>query len=215
MRRVKILGFHILSSEAHVADGVFSGCELWTLNDWWRFFPHLRRPHRLYQIHENWDGENSSMPWRNAPDWKARYEKSGADCVLANSEGLTRERIFDVDRADREFGRGFLGSTLSYMIVDAIWEGVAKVDLVGVKMLGDQEHIKQVPNLLWNVEVARARGIKVFNPYENVWKRMFDALGVRWEDLKEVSLRYGAKAKDKIEMVINKIEIESLVEITN
>lgn len=216
MRSIVILGFAHRDQNQKVYDGFKAPVEVWTLNDWWHFHPNLEHPHRVYQIHDNWDGRNSVQPWRDSPDWRERYDKSGAECVLSTPEGVQRERIFDLEKAKTEFGEGFLGSTISFMLADAIWEGVERIEMVGVKMLSDSEHRGQVPNLLWNIETARVRGINVDCPYENFWKEKFKRAHVRWEDFKVVDLTYGKhvpRPSGIVEIVFGNIDETALVEL--
>lgn len=189
-RQIIILGF-AADQRIAVIDDDFGkpGNEIWTLNDWWAFYPRLKRPDRVYQIHRNYNGVNENVKKRNWPDWRERYDASGAEIVTIQDFGLARQRLFDFPRGAKEFGGLFLGSTIGYMFADAIWEGVSRVELVGVKLERHGEYEFQLPSVIHDIKIARERGIVVEHPREAEWRTR--SLTVDWAKLKSVECFYG------------------------
>lgn len=136
--------------------------EIWTLNDWYRqgFASKTKRPARVYNIHERFE-ENLKDYRRYSPDWKQRYNDSGAEIVTAESvEGLERQRCFNFERGVKEFRKGFFGGTFSYMFADAIWGKYDEITIIGMDLLGD-EYRYQALYLKRNLVAARMCEIKV------------------------------------------------------
>jgi len=159
--------------------------EIWTLNDWFRVFPKLN-PARVYQIHWEFSGEHPTDPGR-FKDWRRHYEDSGAEIVVTSDLGFSRQRFFDTDRALKEWPAADFQSTMSCMLLDAIWEGVDVVNFEGIALLGD-EYTYQVPALLRNIDATRAAGVRVNAPREQIWRDSIST--VDWSNIHEIAKPY-------------------------
>ena len=167
-----------------VRDGLYEN--LWTVNDWWRFYPDLRRPDRVYQIHRDYNGNHATDPSRCYADWKDKYNQSGALIVTRRRvKGLVNQQRFDLKRGVSEFGKAFLGSSIGYMVADAIWAGADEIVMLGIRLADTDEYENQVDSIKLNIETARKRGIAVTNEFERNWR------AVDWSKLAEVRLTYG------------------------
>ncbi len=168
-RKVTFLGFWI-----HDTIGLdLKGREIWTLNDWYAFYPQILRPARVYQMHEGFTGPSpdDTLSGRFPGNWRDRYEWSGSEIVTLSDMGFSKQRIMDKAGLVREFGEGFFGSTFSYMFADAIREKVDAVEMVGARLKKHCEHEVQIPVTLYNIEAARAAGIEVVARHESTWRR--------------------------------------------
>lgn len=175
------------------------GEEVWTINDWYNFPINIKftredyvpKPARVYQIHQKF--LEIDVPGR-MKNWRKEYEESGAEIVLANDVGLKNQRLFDLERIQKEFEPDEICSSFSYMFADAIWQNeVAEIELVGVDLMFDAEYITQVPGTLKNIEKARKEGIRVIAPYEKSWKDIANSHKFDWSDSKmqSVNVMYG------------------------
>lgn len=214
MRRVVILGFSASKAEINVCDDTFRGREVWTVNDWWNFYPALRYPSRVYQIHDGlneWNGGSASCKWRATPNWRDRYNNSGA--LVVTVEGvpeLFKQRKFNVNKAIQEFWIHNIQSSIDYMLIDAMWEEVWEVELIGVCLKGEAEYQNQIPSAIRNVDECRRRGIKVISPDYRQWKAIYTNAGIDWTKMESVDLRYGSSQSQKVMMRI--AEAKALIE---
>jgi len=193
-RHITILGLGASKADVCVRDGVFE--EVWTLNDWFNphFYPELRHPDRVYQIHHNYVGRNEDYSWRCYPNWKDKYNESKAKIIVTQLyEGLENQQLFDIEKAVKEWGNWRLQSTIDYMLFDAIDEGVEEVTMHGVHLKGEGEWSFQMPTVAYNIADLRKYGIKVHNKYESQW----NVRTVDWAKLKDIDVRYGSIKDDK------------------
>jgi hypothetical protein len=202
MRKVVILGFAANQRFGAVNDDRWSDAEVWTVNDWWNFYRDLAHPSRVYQIHmglNKWNGGSATHAWRETPNWREKYNESGA-LIVVNQRvpELVRQRQFQVDKAVAEFGVKNIQSSIDYMLIDAMWEKVDEVELVGVGLKGNGEYENQIPSAIRNVDECRLRGIRVTAPDYDNWKAMYEKHGVQWEMLRTVDLMYGSVSSQKV-----------------
>jgi len=185
-KEITILGFAAQRSERALYDGNFNG-ELWTLNDWFNFFPQIKKPHRLYQIHKGYTGLHTDYSWRTNVEWKDLYNKTGAKIIVTELyDGLQNQRLFDESKAELDWGKWRLQSSIDYMLYDAWNEGVTTVELIGVKMNHETEYAYQMPTAKYNSDFLKEKGIRVINCHENNW----NVKNVDWEKLREVRISY-------------------------
>jgi hypothetical protein len=174
MSKVWFLGLGA-ETPADVLAARLEGQRVWTINDWYRFYPWLRGHERVYNVHEvpneHPDGSGRFERWR----WF--YEASGAEIVTVDDHGFKRQRIIDSDGLLKEFGAFFFGSSLGFMFAEAIREGVKVIEMEGIQLRAGQEYAYQIPSVLHNIDVARGLGIDVRTPHEPRWRldsRSFD-----------------------------------------
>jgi hypothetical protein len=158
---------------------------VWTLNDWYRVYPQVNNPGRVYQIHGNFNGA-PTLEGRYE-NWREEYENSAADIVSMCSLGFDKERIFQTERGLRDFGLNFFVSSLSYMFADAIWEGVSGIYIEGVHLIAG-EFLSQVPGTLRNIETAREHGIEVHCNLEEEWKKKLSTID--WNSIDDLDKPY-------------------------
>jgi hypothetical protein len=143
---------------------------IWTCNDWYTYRPKVN-PERVYQIHDREEFEKVTEKMYRANgrynDWRKRYTEANQIIVIDDYE-LPNQRYFDFNRAVHDFGTVFFGSSYSYAFVDAIWEGITKIEFVGIDLIGD-EYMYQVRTMMKNIDSARSAGIEVIAECEKRW----------------------------------------------
>lgn len=195
MREVVFLGFWVRGVKPEDIEGK----EVWTLNDWYQFYPYLLNPSRVYQIHEGWNGKHVTENNRFFGDWRTRYEQSKAEIVTLSDLSFSKERRLNKTYLAEVFGAGFFGSTFSYMFADAIMECVDRIVMKGIRLIGPGEYERQVPTTLLNINATRSRGIEVVCEYEKKWiakgakPQEYNPVWVNWANLKDVEMMYGSR----------------------
>ena len=190
MREIVILGFAVDQNTQPIFDGAFGDAEIWTLNDWWNFYPRLTRPDRIYQIHEDYD-KLSHVGKRDISGWQRRYNESKALIVSAKSfEGLDNQRVFDLEKALRFFPKHLFTSSIAFAMMEAIMEQVDSITLRGVEMKADGEYGYQRPAICELVDRCIVAGIKLDVRQVMQWR---SSGFVDWSAVREVNMIYGRK----------------------
>lgn len=167
-------------SKQHSTNVLKSVDEIWTLNDWYRVYPDIKNPAKIYQIHGNFD--LTSLPGRYI-DWERHYRESEAEIVTINESDFENGRVFDKQRALDEFGIRFFTSTMSYMFADVIMGGkVKKVFMEGIHLIAG-EFVNQVPGVLHAIDLCREMGIEVYSRFEDEWRHKINE--VDWASIRE------------------------------
>ena len=186
MREIVILGFAVDQNTQPIFDGAFGDAEIWTLNDWWNFYPRLAHPSRVYQIHEDYDSI-SHVGHRKITGWQEEYNASAAEIVATKRfAGVSRLRLFDLEKALAEFPKRLFTSSIAYAMMDAIMERVDKIVLKGVELKAEGEYGFQRPAICELANIAASKGVIVDAPRLSEWRQTVD-----WSKIKEVELRYG------------------------
>lgn len=152
MKTVCLLGFGIQPSEQSIYDG-FIDCPVWTLNDFWRFYPMLTKPDRVYQVHDNWTIDGGTRP---CSGWIDKYNKCGAEIVTTIKYDGLNSRIYNYDKMNFLFGEKFHVATISYMFAEALYEGYKHIVVRGVTIRSDYDYQFE---LLGNIKFLKSRGI--------------------------------------------------------
>lgn len=191
MRDIVILGFAVDQNMNPVFDGAFGDSEIWTVNDWWNFYPRLEHPTRVYQIHDDYD-DLKKVGQRNIANWKCKYNESKALAITSRTfTGLDNSRNFDFERAFSFFPKRLFTSSIAFAVMDAIMEHVDSISFRGVAMKADGEYGYQRPAICELVDRCIVAGIKLDVRQIMEWRR--PAAFVNWVDVREVDIVYGRK----------------------
>lgn len=188
------------------SDAISAADQVWTLNDFYRSRRVLRIlgdrvPERIYNMHANFRGHEIDN--RRFADWHARYreyESRGSQIVGHDDMGFSRQRVFPLDEALKEWPAHWFSSSLAYMIFDALFFGPKprKIVLVGTS-LSRADLEKQGFGLLENIRAARAAGVEVVWPWER-WAgpRLFSL----WNECQcrdcEIDVAYGSQIRSQM-----------------
>jgi len=177
--------------------------EVWTLNDFYCErvygvhppFPQFN-PKYVFQVHKKGkppeDEEyikKMQKIGRWTGDWKQIYNDH-CEAVVATHpiEGIKNCKIFDMDKARKQFGSWCLTSTASFMLIWAFWEGVDYIRLNGFPQI-DENYNYQMPGTQLLIEHLRGTGMIIHNPYESLWEQMLR--GFNWQKFVEIDGVYG------------------------
>ena len=179
-----------------VAPTNIQGKEVWTMNDWYRVYPWLKHPQRVYQIHGLMD--NVFLPGRYE-NWRERYNDSGAKIITVTDQKVKNQKRWDrYRRIEKKYGRNTFTSTMCYMMADAITERVDEIHIFGVKLIS-YEFVKQVPELLLWIERAEVEGIKVVCNMRETWEAKVKRVDwAKHQDIKEYWFKDMVEPKFKI-----------------
>jgi len=166
---VTILGLY----RSVVDQSTLSGSEVWSLNDWYQFYPGLI-PARVFNIH--YAPHINEDPERFLGDWKAEYAAVG----LAGGKLMVAEKIagispeFQVEVPIYMMTKAGwplcnMPCSISLMIQFAGFLGYKRIKLEGIRLHKD-EYRDQVAGIRAAIEFCRARGTEVKNPFEEEWK---------------------------------------------
>ncbi|HBC89563.1 MAG TPA: hypothetical protein DCZ94_21710 [Lentisphaeria bacterium] len=171
---------------------------IWTMNDFYVFFPELVQlgPDRVFQIHKKTRDDYTEAEfakdchngrWLIMPgigNWRAVYEKSGAQIVTRRRLGFTNELILPMDEYIKTFGERFFCATFSYMFALSIQEAQFKeITLKGLRLDWSLEYALQMPGMLRNIDAARQAGITVNAPNEPLWREQIKPMTEDWKGI--------------------------------
>ena len=167
MKTVALVGFSPRTMQ--YADELPEETEIWTLN--WAWKHNLPRIDRLFEIHDEaylaqnnavsiahweWLREEQAFPIYMLPEAHPDVPSSQRypfdEIVAKYLSGLRRG-----DEVQRVFT-----STFDYMMALAIYEGVERIQLLGIEMESDTEYAYQRPGMAFWMGMAVAQGIEVW-----------------------------------------------------
>lgn len=155
-RQVAILG---AASTAALAPTGDPDWEVWGIP----WYPPARAT-RLFDIH-------SADFWGDlVEDWEAdiseRFPDADFYCHHSRHGRFTRSVPFPFEEVEAAMPIPFFECTISYQLALAIWEGVERIGLWGVHMMGAGEYAFQRPSVTYLVGIAQGMGIEVVIPEE-------------------------------------------------
>lgn len=171
-RVVQIIGLYRQDLHGLDEESLRSCGEIWTINDWYRPYPWLKYPDRVYNLHPQ-ESMTDVPPYRFV-NWKQEYKEA----ISRNVEIITpfqydtglNTKLLPIRQLEETFPVTQLQCSIAILMGVAILEGVDKIVLKGV-YLRDEEYKYQVEGILQMAEYARCRGIEVEMPYEKKWQK--------------------------------------------
>lgn len=178
----------------------FEQAEIWTLNDWYQFYPNFQNPDRVFQIHKGFKGH--SDPARFAGDWKQKYNDSGAEIITSEyiPELVNQKQINEAELV-KSFGKDFFTSTIDVMLAFCILEEAHNVRLFGISMTLNGEYEYQLMGLLNAMEIAELYNIKIEAEQKEFW--ISQRKKIDWKNMKShCVLPYWLNKKNRGEILV-------------
>ncbi|OGV52061.1 MAG: hypothetical protein A2X49_06740 [Lentisphaerae bacterium GWF2_52_8] len=200
MKSCVLIGLH----EPHLRHADFNAMrrllgELWTMNDFYQFYPALR-PDRIFNIHKNFAGHPDPMRWQGS--WIGQYKRSGAARVYVckHFEGLQREFFYPIEAVSKKFDPCFQSSSVTMMLALARLENYRHISLRGFHMLEAGEYKEQLPLLVRALEILKKEGLQIDAPMLEPWLRQLSRSSVDWTKVRPAVRPYwddpSAEARD-------------------
>lgn len=173
------------------------GVEIWGLNDWHNCFWCLLDKDkfnftRVYQIHQYYhDLIANSVYGEMDKNFIPMCNKAGVEVVTqVDIPGVNKQLMFPFDEAVQKFGENWFRSTMSYMIAHAILEGKTTIFLRRIMCdTKEEKYTAQRQQLCYAINWCRDNGIKIDQPFEDVWRIETDAY--YWHNLINEGYVYG------------------------
>lgn len=164
--------------------------EIWTLNDWYRTYPELVSPTRIFNPHWDLEGlaERIRHENRYPGDWKQRYldaAEGGSRIVLVEKLDFLPDDGQELLRDDLpdEVDLNDVVCSITLMIYTALLEGFTEIDLPGVCFGMPDERTHQRRKCLTAIDYAADRGVEVTGTYIDEWRKEFE--GPLWDTIEE------------------------------
>ena len=178
---VALIGLHW--NDAIKGKTVFDKMEnVWVLNDWYQFYRWLKKPKKIFNIHEH--PFTHPSPDRFTGDWKAEYNKTGAEVVVFNEgmTGVNNQRMLEWEELEGVFPRKAYQCSLVCMMAVAMLEGMKEIYIFGFS-LSEAEYDRELLPTLAAIKEARRRGVVVHNPNEEEWNEKAKPATVAWGEI--------------------------------
>jgi len=188
---IKILFLGFANSGVDLRKYYHEKYEIWTMNDYYKWFPDLR-PHMIFEIHREGSIEESQKSGRFPGDYRTIYNASGADVVTRYPHDLDNEQNVDTDFLIYLFGERFFVGTFSFMFAWAILRSFKRalgdpvqITIEGIHLNRHSEYHTQIPGMLRNIYEARLHGIEVIvtGGYERTWRALGPNIKEEWKGI--------------------------------
>lgn len=156
-RRIALIGS--APSSVHLAPYGDQSWEIWGCSP--GAAAHVKRIDQWFELH----AMNDASMTPDYVQWMANVSKPVH--LIAPDPRIPLGITYPRDEVVKEFGPYFFTSSLSWMLALAIREQPAEIGLWGVEMSATEEYALQRPGCHYFIEVAKARGIRVFVPPES------------------------------------------------
>lgn len=173
MRKIIILGLNSTCPEIDREELINS--EVWTLNDWYRPYPFLKHPSRVYQIHTDIDNIVKERQ-KECPDrwinWDVEYVKSNAEIVTLEKDlRFLNQRVLNPQLLMKKYGAAFFSQSFSYMAAGAINEKIQSVKMVGFSLMERPEYFDCFPQCIFVADAMINAGIEVESKILDEWRK--------------------------------------------
>lgn len=167
---VQIVGLYRQDLSGFDEESLKAHGEIWTINDWYRPYPWLKNPDRVYNIHPQ--ESMNDVPQYRFVNWKQEYKEAisrGVKIITPSKydDNLNTE-LMPLEKLEETFPIYMLQCSISIMMGIAILEMRNKIILRGVHLRED-EYRYQVDGILRMAEYARERGIEIEMEHEEAW----------------------------------------------
>lgn len=189
-RVVQIIGLYRQDLKDLDEESLKSYGEIWTINDWYRPYPWLKNPDRVYNIHQQ--ESMAGVPNYRFVNWEQEYKEAiarGVEIItpFQYSDGLNT-KLLPIKELEDTFPVHQLQCSISIMMGVAILERVDKIIFRGI-YLREEEYKYQIDGILLMAEYARCRGIEVEMPYEDKWIKE-RGTAFKWESVQNGIVPY-------------------------
>ena len=114
--------------------------ELWVINDWYAFTPQIKKPARIWNIHDMINVDCGRSKGRYPGDWQAIY--NNCKCPVMSIKNHKPEGLDNVQYLDEEsilkYPVKALSCSISTMMLTALIEGYKEVSVIGVALNSDE-----------------------------------------------------------------------------
>jgi len=186
MRKVIFLGLN--ANDIVIDKAEILSSEVWTMNDWFRPYPWLNSPAKVFQVHTNID-----ECIKNAPDWRwvnwvNEYKKSNSEIVtLKFDKRWDIQRVLNPTDLATRYGREFFSQSLAYMASLAIDQGVSEVKMVGFGMMDEPGRTDCFPGCIDTVDRMKKNGIFIESNIYEMWIKKQIEQGIRSFQLRNIN----------------------------
>jgi hypothetical protein len=186
-KRAILLGLHWTSADfARVKADQAAGVEVWTMNDFWLWYP-MFKPDAIFQIHRpEWLPVGQNGRWLG--NWRTVYNAAACPVYTCFDNGLDNERLLDEEVLYCRFPRYLYQCTVVYMLAVAMDTGIEVVRFDGMLFADDGERTYQLPYIVEAIRLARANGLTVdIDPeIEEQWSDVLAGMVINWKELMTV-----------------------------
>lgn len=167
-KKVCIVGY--AENSRHLAWYDDPDCEIWGVNQVYRFIP---RMDRNFQIHHDWDNEKK---WAAGTDQRKWITESPIPTyMIAHDPSMPNSvtyPLLDVRRAlgllgendDPQTGLDYFTSSIAFMFALAIAEGFEEIGIYGIDLIIGREYFFEKSCVEFYMGIAHAKGIVVHRP---------------------------------------------------
>jgi len=143
LKKIAIVGMAAFTEE------IPEDFEVWVIA---LYIGHFMRYDRAFECHEQPPTKNSAKDFINDP-WVPFFVPEHLIHIYPNAIPMQTEHMA------KKYKRSF-GSTISYMLAQAIYEEVDEISLFGVTLDAKDEYIQQKPSAYYWLGIANGLGIK-------------------------------------------------------
>jgi hypothetical protein len=139
------------------------GVKLWTLNDYYMFYP-FTVPDAIFQIHNpEWLPVNTHGRWGG--DYRKVYNTAKCPIYACwGDTGLDNEVLLDSGMLEKWFPLWMYQCSVVYMLAVALECGIKEITLEGMQFVDDGERLYQVPYVMRAITESRKNGMIVNVP---------------------------------------------------
>lgn len=181
------LGLHwTIADLPEIEERQCDGAEVWTMNDFWMWYPGLR-PNAIFQIHKpEWLPIGKNGRWLG--NWRTVYNAASCPVYTCFDNGLDNERLMQMEILEQHFPRYLYQCTVVYMLAAAMTAGVEVVQFEGMLFSNDGERMNQLPYIVKAIRRAREAGmtIEILPEIEKQWADVLDCMVIDWRQLRTV-----------------------------
>jgi len=170
-KHVHICGLYRADLRGYTQSDLSSnGEQIWTLNDWYQFYPWMM-PDRVLNVH--YFPHINESEHRFTGDWKAQYNRvvreGGKISVVEVIKGVCEDgqELLPMELRDK-FAMSSIGCGVSTAINLAIHLGFKKISLHSIR-LRDAEYAHQIQFIQNALKNAEIHDVEVDNPYHDDW----------------------------------------------
>ena len=164
-KKICILG--TAPTSKHLAPFKDESVEFWTLAQ-----DNPKRCDVVFEIHDKTICDEYSIDRNKKTIEQHLAAKKAKRVITTSAVNVENNELYPMDKAKELLKRynasdNYIMSSISYMLILAILEGVNEIHLYGVDMMATDEYAYQRANCEWLVGIAQGMGIKVIVPEQS------------------------------------------------
>ncbi len=157
--KVCIVGY--AENSRHLAWYDDPDCEIWGVNQLYRFIP---RADRWFQIHTNWDDRDRWAPGTDQVKWLAECPipvyMTDLNPVIPNGVRYPVEQVMAELKT-----HDYFTSSIAFMVALAIAEGFSEIGIYGIDLIIGREYFFEKACVEFYLGIAHARGLSYHLPH--------------------------------------------------